>query len=304
MIKEKSCGAVVYKIVNNQYYFLIEKMKRGHFSIPKGHVEKGESELETAYREIKEETNLDVIIDSSFREVSTYSPYENCIKDVVFFVANIVSDKVINQECEVSDIFFYPFDKAYKILTHQSDKEVLLKAYLYLLVNNSKKIIIIGSPGSGKSYLSPYVANKTKIKLHHLDNMYWYGNWNHISTQELYDKVEEVMKDDKWIIDGHFASTIEQRISNADTIIYFNLPGITCVNGVKNRIKNHPIRDDMPSTCIETELDPEFETCMLNFRKNNNHKLQKLFKQYPSNLLTITSKKMLHTIVKYLKDGE
>ena len=54
MIKEKSCGAVVYKIVNNQYYFLIEKMKRGHFSIPKGHVEKGESGLETAYREIKE----------------------------------------------------------------------------------------------------------------------------------------------------------------------------------------------------------------------------------------------------------
>ena len=60
----------------------------------------------------------------------------------------------------------------------------------------------------------------------------------------------------------------------------------------------------MPSTCVETELDPVFENCMLNFRKNNNHKLQKLFKQYPSNLLTITSKKMLYKIVAYLKDGE
>lgn len=301
MIKEKSCGAVTYKIINNQYYFLIEKMKKGHFSIPKGHVEKGESELETAYREIKEETNLEVIIDDTFREVSTYSPYEGCIKDVVFFVAKIISDEVINQECEVSEIYFYPFDKAYNILTHKSDKEVLLKAYLHLIGNNSNKIILIGSPGSGKSYLSPYIAKKTKIKLHHLDNMYWYGNWNHITTKELKEKVDNVMKEDKWIIDGHFASTIEDRIKNVDTIIYFNLSGITCVNGVKHRIKNHPIRDDMPSSCIEKSLDKEFETCMLNFRKNNNHKLQKLFKKYPSNVLTIKSKKMLKTIVTYLK---
>ena len=39
MIKEKSCGAVVYKIIYNKIFFLIEKMKRGHFSLPKGHVE-------------------------------------------------------------------------------------------------------------------------------------------------------------------------------------------------------------------------------------------------------------------------
>ena len=60
MIKEKSCGAITYKIENGIFYFLIEKMNKGHFSLPKGHVEKGESEVETAYREIKEETILDV----------------------------------------------------------------------------------------------------------------------------------------------------------------------------------------------------------------------------------------------------
>ena len=60
MKKEKSCGAVVYKIINNQIFFLIEKMQRGHFSIPKGHVENNETEIETALREIKEETNLEV----------------------------------------------------------------------------------------------------------------------------------------------------------------------------------------------------------------------------------------------------
>ena len=37
--KEKSCGAVVYKIINDQRYYLVEKMNLGHTSIPKGHVE-------------------------------------------------------------------------------------------------------------------------------------------------------------------------------------------------------------------------------------------------------------------------
>ena len=59
MIKEKSCGAVVYKKEEEKIYFLIEEMKAGHYSIPKGHVENNETEIETALREIKEETNLD-----------------------------------------------------------------------------------------------------------------------------------------------------------------------------------------------------------------------------------------------------
>ena len=62
MTREKSCGAVVYKIENDDIRILIEKMKLGHYSIPKGHVENNETEIETALREIKEETNLDVII--------------------------------------------------------------------------------------------------------------------------------------------------------------------------------------------------------------------------------------------------
>ena len=107
MIKEKSCGAVIYKIIDNQVYFLVEKMQRGHYALTKGHVENNETEVETATREIKEETNLDLIIDTNFREVISYSPYEGCIKDVVYFIAKAISDDVKNQECEVNCIYFF-----------------------------------------------------------------------------------------------------------------------------------------------------------------------------------------------------
>lgn len=135
MIKEKSCGAVTYKLENNTILYLIEFMALGHISLPKGHVENNETEVETVLREIKEETNLDVKVDTNFRYTITYSPKENVIKDVVFFVAEAISENLINQECEVSSLKWMSFNEAIEILTYQSDKDVLTNANEYLLKN-------------------------------------------------------------------------------------------------------------------------------------------------------------------------
>lgn len=132
MKKEKSCGAVVYKKENDKIFFLIEKMKMGHYSLPKGHVEKNETEEETALREIKEETSLDVIVDTSFREVITYSPKDEVVKDVVYFIAKVIGGNIKEQEEEVIEIFFLEFEDALKILTYDNDKEILRKAKEYL----------------------------------------------------------------------------------------------------------------------------------------------------------------------------
>lgn len=132
MIKEKSCGAVVYKKEEEKIYFLIEEMKAGHYSIPKGHVENNETEVETALREIKEETNLEVNLDSNFREVVSYSPYEGCIKDVVFFIAKAKTFDMKEQLIEVTSLKWLEPVDAINILTFDSDKEVLKKALKYL----------------------------------------------------------------------------------------------------------------------------------------------------------------------------
>lgn len=75
MTYEKSCGGIVYrKFHGNTEILLIKHIKSGYWSFPKGHVENSETEEETAKREIKEETGIDVYIDSGFRETVTYSP--------------------------------------------------------------------------------------------------------------------------------------------------------------------------------------------------------------------------------------
>lgn len=120
---EKSCGAVIFK--NNQV--LLIKSVKGHWSFPKGHVEGDETELETAHREILEETNLKVIINQEKRVVISYSPYPGTMKDVVYFYATYKDGIINRQVAEVDDIGWYDITEALDIITYEMEKNVLIK---------------------------------------------------------------------------------------------------------------------------------------------------------------------------------
>ena len=117
MKQEKSCGAVIYSLIDNQRYYLIEKMVKGHYAMCKGHVEANETEILTTLREIKEETNLEAY---------------GINKEVVYFVAYAPNIETIPQKEEVDEIYFLPYDAAYNLLTFDNDKEVLKAAEDYL----------------------------------------------------------------------------------------------------------------------------------------------------------------------------
>ncbi len=132
MIREKSCGAVVYTVSNGKRLYLLEHMKKGHTSICKGHVEGRETERETAAREIREETALSVEFVDGFRRTIQYSPYEGCVKDVIFFLARAESMEVTAQPEEVDSIEWAELPDVLVKLTHQSDRETVLAADRYL----------------------------------------------------------------------------------------------------------------------------------------------------------------------------
>ena len=68
----------------------------------------------------------------------------------------------------------------------------------------SKKIIVIGCPGSGKSYFSKALSEKTEIPLYHMDNIFWNEDRTTITREELIVKLDEIMRTDNWIIDGKY----------------------------------------------------------------------------------------------------
>ena len=134
MKTEKSCGAVVLR--KNQgrlQVLLIKHINGGHWAFPKGHVERGETEEQTALREIKEETGITVMLDTNYRKTVTYSPKKDVVKDVVYFVALAKDGQRTAQKSEISRIRWTDADRAADFVSFENDKVILLGALEYYL---------------------------------------------------------------------------------------------------------------------------------------------------------------------------
>lgn len=132
MRREKSFGAVIYAVRDEETLWLVERMRGGHVSLCKGHMEAGESEHDTARREIREETALSVRFLEGFRRTIRYSPYPDCVKLVVFFLARADSMDTVVQQEEVSSVQWLPFEAAAAALTYEDDRRVLTAAREHL----------------------------------------------------------------------------------------------------------------------------------------------------------------------------
>lgn len=130
---EKSCGAIVfYRAKDNIKVLLVKNNNGRYWSFPKGHIELGEKEEETAVREIKEETDLTVKIIDGFREISDYCPFGKIRKRVVFFLAEAENDTVKIQESEIEDYIWVDLDKAKQQCNYTNDLKVIDKAKAFL----------------------------------------------------------------------------------------------------------------------------------------------------------------------------
>ena len=130
----KSCGFVAYKQIENKNYYLIIKSLNGDIGFPKGHMEIGESELQTAIRELKEETGAEVEVISGFRYQIEYPLpcVPDAIKQSVYFLGKCTSERIICQESEVDSAEFIPYEDAIKMLTFEETKNILRDAELFI----------------------------------------------------------------------------------------------------------------------------------------------------------------------------
>ena len=130
----KSCGFVAYKQIGNEKYYLIIKSLNGDVGFPKGHMEPGESELETAIRELKEETGVDVKVIPGFRRQIEYElrRIPDTVKQSVYFLGECISDNIVCQEAEVTEAGFVSYEDALKLLTFEETKNILEDAEKFL----------------------------------------------------------------------------------------------------------------------------------------------------------------------------
>ena len=136
-IYEKSCGAVIYRLnEKNDVRILLVKNHNGKcWTFPKGHIEMGENEQQTALREIKEETGLSVEIIPGFRQTSSYRPFGKIRKTAVFFLARADKSIVSLQPSEIDYYLWVSLDEAMKMCRHENDTNILKEVRKRLAVS-------------------------------------------------------------------------------------------------------------------------------------------------------------------------
>lgn len=91
-----------------------------------------------------------------------------------------------------------------------------------------KKILVIGSCGSGKSVFSRRLGDVTGLPVIHLDSHFWRTGWVEPTKDAWRGQVEELLKGDRWIIDGNYGGTMDLRLGSCDTAIFLDFPRHLC----------------------------------------------------------------------------
>lgn len=148
---EVSVGAIIFRRMRGGgVQYLMIQYRHGHWEFPRGHMEEGETELETMVREVREETGItDVAVVRGFREQMSFSytakgseraervAAGRCVfiyKKVYFYLAETTASQITISE-EHKNYAWLPFEAALAKLTFDNGKRILTAANDYLTVH-------------------------------------------------------------------------------------------------------------------------------------------------------------------------
>lgn len=128
--------------------------------------------------------------------------------------------------------------------------------------------MIIGCGGSGKSTLAIELGKRLSLPVYHLDRLNWQPGWVSMPHSEWMKVEQDLVRAEKWIIDGNYSSTMDIRLAACDTVIFLDMPRTVCLwNILKRWVTYHGrTRPDMTEGCDE-RIDMEFLAWIWNYNR-------------------------------------
>lgn len=139
-----------------------------------------------------------------------------------------------------------------------------------------QKILIIGSPGAGKTTFARRLHAQTGLPLYHLDLLYHRADRTTVPREEFDRKLQAILREDRWMIDGNYQRTIPLRMQYCDTVFWLDFPAEVCLAGAEARVGMQ--RTDMPWT--ETEPNPEFMQAIRDFPQKQRPQIVQLLETF------------------------
>ena len=155
-----------------------------------------------------------------------------------------------------------------------------------------ERVLIIGSPGAGKTTLALALGRKLGLPVTHLDTLHWRDGWVEAPREEFDGLLSEALARPRWIIDGNYSRTLPLRLSRCDTVIHLDYPRLLCLFGaVKRVLRNRGVsRPDMGGDCPE-RFDLDFLRYIWGFRKGQRQKILGLLDGFDGKVITLQNRR-------------
>ena len=163
-----------------------------------------------------------------------------------------------------------------------------------------QRILVIGSPGAGKSTLAAAMARRTGLPLIHLDQHAWLPGWKEMERGQWQARVGELIAGDHWIIDGNYTGSLARRLERADTVIMLDYPAWLCLGRVLRRVltTRGRVRADMAEGCPEP-FDAGFLLYIALFRRRQRRRNERMLERFGGKLIRLRNQ---HDADRFLAD--
>lgn len=160
-------------------------------------------------------------------------------------------------------------------------------------LRQARRILVIGCSGGGKSTLSRKIAAALDIPNHSMDReVFWLPNWVERTKSEQRAILSDIVKADRWLLDGSNPSSFDIRLPRTDLVIWVRLPRWRCLLGVFRRARRHigRHRPDMADGCVEQWPDREFLSYIWHFERRFAPRIIQEIERHGPNVPVVTLK--------------
>ncbi|MEO7814392.1 MAG: AAA family ATPase [Sphingomicrobium sp.] len=157
-----------------------------------------------------------------------------------------------------------------------------------------RRVLVIGPCGAGKSTLARTLARQLDLPLFHIDQLNWKSGWIEGTKAELRDKLRAIVATERWLIDGNYGGTLDERLPRADTIVYLDYPIGLCLWRLGRRIATARgrARLDMAAGCPE-RFDLSFFLYLLTWNLGPRPRTEANIKGHQHKIIRLESPKAL-----------
>jgi len=120
-------------------------------------------------------------------------------------------------------------------------------------VRRARRILVLGSPGAGKTFLSAFLAQHLGLDLIRLDDHFWKPGPVRLPTAEWRARVVTLVGGHAWVMDGTYEASLDLRLPVADAVIFIRRSRWLClwrVVGRRLRALFQPHGDSSPGHAL------------------------------------------------------